>query len=68
MYSKHVTLLADLILTNPTPQFLLVDLFVFDVNNFILPQFKIINNLRSIHLVHNNIIFHSSEKELFIIQ
>ena len=51
---------SNLILIYASLQFLLVDIFIFNVNSFILPKFKVINNLWSLIWINNYIIFNSA--------
>lgn len=42
-------------------QFMLIHIFIFnvDINSFIIPKFKIIDNLRRVQFLYNKIIFSS---------
>lgn len=52
--------LTNLILRNPSQQFLLIHIFILYVYDFILPKLKIIYYLWRITLVHDNFIFNST--------
>lgn len=52
---KNKYKITDLVLVYTFPQFFLIHIFIFNlnVNSFLIPKFEIIDNLWSIHLLHD---------------
>lgn len=55
----------DLVLINTPPQFLVIEMIIFDINSLILAELKVINNVRRVDGVHDNIILYSTNHGQF---